>query len=52
VDGGVKSFAPPEQKEVEIVLQFPMAAMLGEERANELMAQVGKAHTWSYTVDD
>jgi predicted enzyme related to lactoylglutathione lyase len=44
--------APPEQKEVEIVLQLPMAAMQGEERANELMAQVGKAPTWSYMVDD
>jgi uncharacterized glyoxalase superfamily protein PhnB len=44
--------APKEQKEVEIVLQLPMAAMMGEERAKELMAQVGKAPTWSFTVDN
>ena len=34
------------------MLQLPMAAMMGEERAKELMAQIGKAPTWSYTVDN
>lgn len=46
------TIAPPKQRELEIVLQQPSAAMHGEERAAELLAGVGKGPTWVlYTTD-
>ncbi len=46
------TIAPPQQHELEIVLQQPNAAVHGEERAAELLAGVGKSPTWVlYTTD-
>ena len=44
--------APPQQRELEIVLQQPDPAMHGEQRAAEMLANVGKNPTWVlYTTD-
>ncbi len=44
--------APPQQRELEIVLQLPDSALHGEQRAQELLAGVGKNPTWVlYTTD-
>lgn len=46
------TIAPPQQQELEIVLQHPNAAMHGEERAAELLAGIGKSPTWVlYSTD-
>ena len=46
------TIAPPQQHELEIVLQQPDAAMHGQERAEELLAGIGKSSTWVlYTTD-
>ncbi len=44
--------APKEQKEVEITLLKPDPTMMGEEKARVLAEHIGKAPTWSYSVDD
>ncbi|HEX8996301.1 MAG TPA: VOC family protein [Ktedonobacterales bacterium] len=44
--------APPQQREIEIVLQQPDPTMHGEARAAELAAGIGKSPTWVlYTTD-
>lgn len=46
------TIAPPQQHELEIVLQQPDAAMHGQERAEELLVGIGKSPTWVlYTTD-
>ncbi len=44
--------APPQQREVEIVLQVPVAAFHGEEHAREMLAHVGQQPTWVFETDD
>lgn len=44
--------APPQQHELEIVLQQPSAAMHGQERAEELLAGIGKSPTWVLNTTD
>lgn len=44
--------APPDQEEVEIVLQKPDPAMHGEEQAEAMLALVGKTPTWSFSTND
>ncbi|GAC1403161.1 MAG: VOC family protein [Ktedonobacteraceae bacterium] len=44
--------APGDQKEIEIVFVLPNKAVHGAERARDLTAQIGKAPTWSFSVDD
>ncbi|HZC06972.1 MAG TPA: VOC family protein [Ktedonobacterales bacterium] len=44
--------APPDQRELEIVLQQPDPAFHGEQQAAEMLAQVGKNPTWVlYSTD-
>lgn len=44
--------APPEQHELEIVLQVPMAAFHGAEQAQAMLAQVGRQPTWVFETAD
>jgi len=44
--------APPDQRELEIVLQVPVAAFHGEKHAEEMLAQVGQQPTWVFETDD
>ena len=44
--------APRGQKDIEIVLQKPSAAMHGAEGAKKMLKQVGKAPAWVFRVDD
>ncbi len=44
--------APPEQHELEIVLQLPDPAMHGEEQAQEMLASIGKNPTWVLNTTD
>ena len=46
------TISPSAEEMVEINLFKPDPAMLGEEKAKELTAQVGKGPGWSYSVDD
>lgn len=46
------TITPKGQKGVEIVLQVPDPKMHGEERAQEMLAQIGKAPTWVLGVDN
>jgi predicted enzyme related to lactoylglutathione lyase len=43
--------APKEGKDIEILLQVPDPKIFGEEKAAELMEQVGKT-SWIFNVDD
>ncbi|MEO7001971.1 MAG: VOC family protein [Ktedonobacterales bacterium] len=44
--------APPEQHEVEIVLQQPHAAFHGETQAQAMLEHVGQQPTWVFETDD
>ena len=44
--------APPDQKEVEIVLLKPNAAWHGAENVEPMLQRVGQSVTWSYGTDD
>ncbi len=44
--------APPGQNDFGIVLQTPLPALHGEERAREMMQQVGKGTTWVFRADN
>ena len=44
--------APKLVKEPEILLQVPDPEMVGEEKAAELMNQIGKSPMWIFKVDD
>lgn len=44
--------APKGQKDIEIILQKPSPAMHGKAGAKRMLAQVGKAPTWVFRVDD
>jgi len=44
--------SPSAEEAVEINLFKPDPAMLGEEKAKELTAQIGKGPGWSYSVDN
>jgi hypothetical protein len=44
--------APNLEKDTEILLQVPDPKMIGDEKAAELMNQIGKNPTWIFKVDD
>ena len=44
--------APPDQEEVEIVLQEPEPALHGEEQAEAMRGLVGRMPTWSFGTDN
>lgn len=44
--------APPDQSEVEILLQEPDPRMHGEEGAERLRELIGRNPTWSFHTDD
>ena len=44
--------APKQGTGTEILLQVPDAKIIGEERAAELLDQVGKNPSWIFVVDD
>lgn len=44
--------APPQQGELEIVLQLPDPALHGEEEARRMLERVGQAPTWVLSTDD
>ena len=44
--------APPQQQELEIVLQQPHAAIHGEEQAQAMLERVGQQPTWVFATED
>lgn len=44
--------APPQQQDLEIILQKPTPAMHGEERAQEMLAMIGKQPTGVFETAD
>jgi len=44
--------APPQQRELEIVLQVPVEAFHGAEHAQDMRAHIGQQPTWVFETDD